>query len=124
MLRTRDLSRAITFYVERLGFALQRRSNEDGWATLRRDDIELMLATPNAHGDGAQPAFTGSLYFRLDNPGAVDRVWASLEGNARTCYPPETFDYGMHEFGIYDDDGYLLQFGAPASRCAPDSSAR
>ncbi|MCR6663345.1 MAG: VOC family protein [Luteimonas sp.] len=119
MLRTPDLGRAIAFYVERLGFVLQRRSDEDGWAALRRDDIELMLATPNAHAGGVPPTFTGSLYFRLDDVGAVDRLWASLEGRARTCYPPETFHYGMHEFGIYDEDGYLLQFGAPASHCDP-----
>lgn len=115
MLRTPDLGRAIAFYVQRLGFALQRRSDADGWASLRRDGIELMLATPHAHGDGAQPAFTGSLYFRLDDAAAVDRLWTSLQGEARTCYAPETFHYGMREFGIYDDDGYLLQFGAPVA---------
>lgn len=119
MLRTPDLRRAIAFYVERLGFVLQRRSDEDGWAALRRDDIELMLATPNAHAGDVPPTFTGSLYFRLDDAGAVDRLWVSLEGKVRTCYSPETFHYGMHEFGIYDEDGYLLQFGAPASGCDP-----
>jgi len=114
MLRTPDLGRAIGFYAGRLGFDLQRRSDEDGWASLRRDGIELMLATPNAHAGDARPAFTGSLYFRLDDAAAVDRLWTSLQGKARACYPPETFHYGMREFGIFDDDGYLLQFGAPA----------
>ena len=114
MLRTPDLGRAIAFYVERLGFALQRRSDEDGWASLQRDGIALMLATPNAHAGDAPPAFTGSLYFRLDDADAVDRLWASLQGQVRACYPPDTFRYGMREFGIFDDSGYLLQFGAPS----------
>ena len=114
MLRTRDLDGAIAFYVERLGFTLQRRSDADGWAALQRDGVELMLATPNAHAGDSPPAFTGSLYVRLDDAAAVDALWATLEGNARVCYAPQTFHYGMHEFGIYDADGYLLQFGAPA----------
>jgi len=29
----------------------------------------------------------------------------------RICYPIETFEYGMREFAIYDNNGYLLQFG-------------
>lgn len=114
MLRTRDLDAAIAFYLDRLGFALQRRSDADGWASLRRDGIELMLATPNAHAGFTAPSFTGSLYIRLDDAAAVDRLWAALEGKVRACYAPETFHYGMREFGVYDADGYLLQFGAPA----------
>ena len=26
-------------------------------------------------------------------------------------YPMETFGYGMREFAVYDNNGYLLQFG-------------
>jgi catechol 2,3-dioxygenase-like lactoylglutathione lyase family enzyme len=113
MLRTPDLPGSIAFYVDTLGFALHARSDADGWASLRRDPLELMLATPNAHAAQAAPAFTGSLYFRLDDAAAVDALWTSLQGKARACYRPETFGYGMREFGIYDPDGYLLQFGAP-----------
>ena len=115
MLRTPDLGRAIAFYVERLGFSLQRRSDADGWASLQRDGIELMFSTHNAHAGDTAPAFTGSLYFRLDDADAVDRLWASLQGKVRTCYPPDTFLYCMREFGLFDDDGYLLQFGAPTA---------
>lgn len=118
LLRTRDLDASIAFYVDRLGFALRRRSDADGWASLERDGIELMLAMPNAHAGDAEPGFTGSLYFRLDDAEAVDRLWASLQGKARTCYPPETFPHGMREFAVHDDNGYLLQFGAPAPGCA------
>ncbi|TDK24335.1 bleomycin resistance family protein [Luteimonas aestuarii] len=114
MLRTPDLHGSIAFYVDRLGFTLHSHSETDGWASLRRDDIELMLATPNAHTGHAKPAFTGSLYFRLDDGPAIDALWSSVQGKVHTCYPPETFPYGMREFGIYDDNGYLLQFGAPA----------
>lgn len=114
MLRTPDLSGSIAFYVDTLGFALHARSDADGWASLRRDDVELMLATPDAHAAHGAPALTGSLYFRLDDAASVDALWTSLQSRVRACYPPETFGYGMREFGIHDGNGYLLQFGAPA----------
>lgn len=114
MLRTWDLPGSIAFYVDVLGFAVQSHSQADGWASLRRDGVELMLATPNAHDGATAPAFTGSIYFRLQSPAAVDALWASLQGRARACYVPETFHYGMREFAVYDDNGYLLQFGAAA----------
>jgi hypothetical protein len=30
----------------------------------------------------------------------------------------DEFDYGMHEFGIRDDSGYSLAFGAPSKKVA------
>jgi hypothetical protein len=32
---------------------------------------------------------------------------------ARICYELEEFEYGMREFAVYDNNGYLLQFGEP-----------
>jgi hypothetical protein len=52
-----------------------------GWASLRKDDVAIMIATLNAHMPYEKIGFTGS------------------------------FDYGMREFAIYDNNGYLLQFG-------------
>jgi len=34
-----------------------------------------------------------------------------LKDKVRVCYPLENFEYGMREFAIYDNNGYLLQFG-------------
>jgi hypothetical protein len=31
----------------------------------------------------------------------------------KIAYPMEDFEYGMREFAIYDNNGYMLQFGAP-----------
>jgi hypothetical protein len=43
---------------------------------------------------------------------------------ARICYLIETFEYGTREFAIYDNNGYVLQFGqelqaepAPSAGC-------
>lgn len=36
--------------------------------------------------------------------------------HARVCYPIEDFHYGMREFAIFDNNGYLLQFGQPVAQ--------
>jgi hypothetical protein len=38
---------------------------------------------------------------------------STLKDHARVCYPIEDFHYGMREFAIFDNNGYLLQFGQP-----------
>jgi hypothetical protein len=44
----------------------------------------------------------------------VAALWAEVKDVAKIAYPLEVFDYGMSEFAIYDNNGYMLQFGAPA----------
>ncbi|WP_242109197.1 bleomycin resistance protein [Luteimonas aquatica] len=121
MLRSWDLPGSIAFYTGTLGFALQGGGADDGWASLACDGVEIMLAAPNAHEGDAAPAFTGSLYLRT---GDVDAWWRRLKDAARVCYPVEDFDYGMREFAVYDNNGYLLQFGQPLCAAAPDEAAR
>ena len=109
MLRTPDVPASVAFYRDVLGFACDSDGG-DGWAALRRDGVEIMLATPNAHEGDTAPAFTGSLYLRTDD---VDGWWSRLKDAARVCYPVGNFRYGMREFAVYDNNGYLLQFGQP-----------
>ena len=110
VLRTWNLRATITFYTEVLGFECESLSEEQVWASLRRDGVAIMLAGPNQHEGDKVPAFTGSLYFHTDD---VDTLWQRLKDRARICYPIENFEYGMREFAIYDNNGYLLQFGQP-----------
>jgi len=108
MLRTWDLPGSIEFYRHVLGFECKAHAPERGWASLTCGPVTLMLSGPNEHEGDVAPEFTGSLYFRVDN---VDALWSRLKDHARVCYPIETFEYGMREFAIYDNNGYLLQFG-------------
>ncbi len=110
MLRTWDLRASIAFYTDDLDFECESLSEEQGWASLRRDGVAIMLAAPNPHEGDKAPAFTGSLYFHTDD---VDGLWQRLKDKARICYPIDNFEYGMREFAIYDNNGYLLQFGQP-----------
>jgi uncharacterized glyoxalase superfamily protein PhnB len=67
-----------------------------------------MFASANQHEPFERPVFTGSLYIKTDD---VDASWERLRDNVKVCYPIENFDYGMREFAIYDNNGYLIQFG-------------
>jgi catechol 2,3-dioxygenase-like lactoylglutathione lyase family enzyme len=119
MLRTTDLERSIGFYTETLGFECEKR--DGAWATVHRDSVRIMLALPDAHERFDQAAFTGSLYLYVDD---IDDLWNRLKDAARVCYTIETFDYGMREFAIYDDSGYVLQFGQEAGAPGRRSKAR
>lgn len=110
MLRTWDLAGSIEFYRGVLGFECEAHDAGSGWASMACGPVSVMLSGPNEHEGDRAPAFTGSLYFRVRD---VDGLWSRLKDRARVCYPIETFDHGMREFAIYDNNGYLLQFGEP-----------
>lgn len=106
MLWTEDLCSTIAFYRDQLGF--QCAVQMEGWASLERDGIEIMISLPNQHENFVRSQFSGSFYFRCDN---VDTWWERLKDGATVIYPIENFDYGMREFAIRDNNGYILQFG-------------
>ena len=111
MLQTTDLKGSIEFYTTVLGFECEGSSDE--WASVRRDNVAIMFAVPGEHEAFNGPFFTGSLYI---NPDDVDALWERVKDKARVCYPIDDFDYGMREFAIYDNNGYLLQFGHETTR--------
>lgn len=110
MLVTTALPATIEFYVGVLGFTCEAFSEEWGWASLKKDAVHIMLSGPNEHEPFDGPRFTGSFYINTDD---VDAWWQQLKDKARIGYPLENFNYGMREFAIYDNNGYLLQFGQP-----------
>ena len=108
MLWTKDLKGSVDFYATVLGFRCDALNEEWGWASVSCDNVSIMFAFPNAHEPFERPAFTGSLYINTDD---VDSLWQQLKDKAKVCYPIEDFEYGMREFAVYDNNGYLLQFG-------------
>ena len=99
------------FYTEVLGFKCQGfYPNEENacWVSLAKDEVVLMFGTKNTHSDIKGVLMTGSLYFYPEN---VNELWENLKDKVTVQYPVEDFDYGMREFGIKDNNGYLLQFG-------------
>ncbi len=108
MLRTKQLQETIDFYTQTLGFTCEAKNDSRDWASLKKDAVRIMIVVPNEHGPFKKPRFTGSLYMRVDN---IDELWNTLKDTARIRYEIKNFEWGMREFGIYDNNGYLLQFG-------------
>lgn len=108
MLWTENLSETVDFYTKVLNFTCDEMNEDWGWASLSKDDVSLMFSLPNAHTPFEKPNFTGSFYF---NTADVDALWDELKDKARIAYGIENFEHGMREFAIYDNNGYLLQFG-------------
>lgn len=120
MLEASDLRETIRFYTEVLGFTRQAvypDAESMIWASLTKDDIDLMFTARNDHSTSAEPTLTGSLYFATDS---VDEIWEALKDRGALEYPIENFPYGMREFAIRECNGYLLQFGQEI----PPSEAR
>jgi len=118
MLAVNSIDDTILFYRNVLGFECVNRM--DGWAALQKDDVEIMISHPNAHEPFEKPVFTGSLYF---NASDVDALWNEIKDKSSIVYPIENFSYGMREFAIRDNSGYILQFGQEITDAAEIRSA-
>lgn len=108
VLWTEQFDETIVFYTQILGFTLQERNDDWQWASLQKDKVEIMLTKPNQHEKFNGIGFTGSFYFNVEN---ADELWDELKDKTKICYEIETFDWEMREFAIYDNNGYILQFG-------------
>lgn len=108
MFWTEKMEETISFYTQNLGFTLGEINNDWGWASLYKDDVHIMLAKPNEHTQFEKPVFTGSFYFNTDD---VEALWEELKDKVEICYAIDNFEWEMREFAIYDNNGYILQFG-------------
>jgi catechol 2,3-dioxygenase-like lactoylglutathione lyase family enzyme len=110
MLPVRSLAASVAFY-EALGFEVEQRRDDWGWAMLRLDDCRLMLdRSINVHPDAPR---TSVLYLYPDDIAAYHaRV---RERGLEVPDLDRTF-YGMTEFRLDDPDGNRLWIGqAPAT---------
>lgn len=108
MLTTKNINETIEFYCDVLGFNCINHDENLGWASLQSGKVNIMLNEPNEHVPFNGADINMSLYIYTDE---VDALWEQVKDKAKVCYPIESFDYGMREFGIFDNNGYLLKFG-------------
>lgn len=108
MLWTRHLNLTVGFYTSILRFSCDELNEKIGWASLSRDNIQIMLAVPQQHPEFKEAQFTGSIYIYTDD---VEKLWKEYKDKAEVAYPIDNFEYGMREFAIYDNNRYMLQFG-------------
>ena len=106
ILGTRDVEKAIRFYVERLGFTLAFRdgSNPTNYVGLRRGGVELHMQFQYPYEMG-----TIRLRFVVDDPDALYEEYRDKnvfhEGTRLADTP-----WGTREFALYDLDRNALTF--------------
>jgi uncharacterized glyoxalase superfamily protein PhnB len=105
MLGTHNLPKTIKVYKENLGFECRGSypESEPCWASLWNGDFEIAFSI-----NEKTLSMNGTIYLYVDN---VDEVWTRLKDKVEIVYPIENFDYGMREFGIKDNNGYILNIG-------------
>lgn len=112
ILWTSEFEATLDFYINILGFNLNERSDELTWASISKDKVEIMVSKPIMHSNFTKPEFTGSFYINVED---VEAAWNELKDQTNICYPIESFEWGMREFAIFDNNGYILQFGQEVS---------
>jgi catechol 2,3-dioxygenase-like lactoylglutathione lyase family enzyme len=106
ILGTRDVAKAVRFYVDRLGFALAFGvpTNEGNYVGLRRDRVELHMQFQYEHEMG-----TTRLRIVVDDPDALYAEYKDkdvfYEGTRLVDTP-----WGTREFALYDLDHNSLTF--------------
>ena len=104
VIRTAHVDATVNFYCDLLGFSVDERNDDWGWARLSKDSVKVMIAKSIADQD---PHFTGSFYFEVDD---VDSLWDAYKDKSSVCYEIEDFPWEMREFAIFDNNNYILQF--------------
>ena len=106
LLPVRSMAASVDFYCGMLGFEVETRNDDWGWAMLRFDDCRLMVdQSINAHpAESRDPV----LYLYPDNIVA----YHGQVRNRGLAVPELTVTfYGLTEFRIADPDGNRLWIG-------------
>jgi catechol 2,3-dioxygenase-like lactoylglutathione lyase family enzyme len=105
MLPVRHMPASVAFY-EKLGFGVESRNDDWGWAMLRFDECRLMVdQSINRHRESARQSV---LYLYPEN--VVD-YHVQVRRNGLLVPDLETTFYGMTEFRLEDPDGNRLWIG-------------
>jgi catechol 2,3-dioxygenase-like lactoylglutathione lyase family enzyme len=109
MLPVKSMPASVEFY-EKLGFRVERKSAEWGWAMLAYDDCRLMVdQSINGHrGAGRQSV----VYLYPDN---IVEYHRGIRANGLDVPELDATFYGMTEFRIDDPDGNQLWIGQETS---------
>jgi catechol 2,3-dioxygenase-like lactoylglutathione lyase family enzyme len=113
MLPVRSMPASVAFYGA-LGFEVETRKDEWGWAMLRCGEVRLMVDQSINPHPGLPRASVLYLY-----PENIADYHRKARANGLTVPDLETTFYGLTEFRIDDPDGNRLWIGqAPAGDAA------
>jgi catechol 2,3-dioxygenase-like lactoylglutathione lyase family enzyme len=102
ILRVESLDVSVAYYVERLGFQLEWRT--DPLASVGRGRASLMLSEGDQGHAGTWVWIAAS---------DVDALWTELQSRgAHLRHPPTNYPWGSRECQATDPDRHVLRFGA------------
>lgn len=109
-----DLEATCDFYVEKLGFHVAFRFG-DFYAAVERDGVSIHLKL----SDEADPSRAVKqrdehldVYITVDD---VEALYAEFQGRGvMFAQPLEAKPWGMREFVVWDNSGFILHFGQKA----------
>jgi catechol 2,3-dioxygenase-like lactoylglutathione lyase family enzyme len=111
MLPVRSMPASVAFYRDKLGFEVEKRNDDWGWAMLKFDDCRLMV-DQSIH---AHPPVTRDSVLYL-YPDDIAAYHARVRKSGLTIPDLDVTFYGITEFRIDDPDGNRLWIGqAPTS---------
>jgi catechol 2,3-dioxygenase-like lactoylglutathione lyase family enzyme len=106
MLPVRSMPASVSFYCGMLGFEVEKRNDEWGWAMLRFDDCRLMVdQSINPHPTRPRDSIL-SLY-----PDDLVEYHRQVRNNGLAVPELSVTFYGLTEFRIDDPDGNRLWIG-------------
>jgi catechol 2,3-dioxygenase-like lactoylglutathione lyase family enzyme len=105
MLPVKSLGASVEFY-EKLGFSVERREEDWGWAMLRFDECRLMLDQSIHDHRGAPSGAVLYLY-----PEDIVEYHRQVRMSGLAVPDLEVTFYGMTEFRLDDPDGNRLWIG-------------
>jgi uncharacterized glyoxalase superfamily protein PhnB len=110
MLPVESMPVSLDFYCRMLGFEVEQRRDDWGWAMLRFDECRLMLdQSINAHPDKPHDSI---LYLYPDD---VVQYHTLVRKNGLAVPELNVTFYGLTEFRINDPDGNRLWIGQSTS---------
>ena len=110
MLPVRSLPVSVNFYCGMLGFEVETRNDEWGWAMLRFDECRVMVdQSLNRHSNAPRESV---IYLYPDN---IVEYHQQVRANGLDVPELDSTFYGMTEFRINDPDGNRLWIGQSTS---------
>lgn len=116
-IRVKDMARALAFYVETLGFEIERGGPEEDNSALARGDARVMLETPQDwYGDEYNEAIRsrsgspGTIALYIEAPDLEDLHERLRAAGVPILDPLADRPWGQAEFTIEDPDGTWLSF--------------
>lgn len=115
-IRVHDVPRALEFY-RKLGFELQRGSDDDDNLSLRRGDASIMIEKAAGF---YSPAYNQAILARVGKPSAnalymeaedLELLYAQVtEAGLKVIDPLSNREWGQAEFTVEDPEGTWLTF--------------